>query len=326
MRFLPLGSTRGRADIQCWYEVMREMDEYYAVAARLPEPWCDELAALDEASAPRIQEIRLRCGQPVLFTIGGRTRPCTELLPRAKVCAGLDMQALRGCFLALCRHSVYAHETELEDGYFTLSGGHRVGVAGTRGPAGFSAVTSLNLRVARWITCTLPQPVRQRLDNLRCGLLVVGAPGSGKTTFLRSMIEYLGSRDRIFSVVDERGELIGGSIRGLPVEHPVCCDVYTHYPRAQGIMMALRTMNPQAIVCDELGSGADAEAVEAGTASGAVFLASAHYVGQEGAEPTVNALAARPMLARLLKTGAFSAAIFLDGRERPGMVSRVEAL
>ena len=80
--------------------------------------------------------------------------------------------------------------------------------------------------------------------------------------------------------------------------------------------MALRCMNPQAIVCDELGTAADATALEAGMASGAVFLASVHCDSMEH-------LQKRPPLVRLLRTGAFDTAVFLDGPAHPGQVTQV---
>ncbi|MFR3972177.1 MAG: ATPase, T2SS/T4P/T4SS family [Subdoligranulum sp.] len=90
------------------------------------------------------------------------------------------------------------------------------------GPAGFADITSLNLRVARQVPCVLPPQLRRTLDALNGGILVVGTPGSGKTTFLRSIIRYLDTARRIFCVADERGEL-------LTAGHTVHCDV-SHLP------------------------------------------------------------------------------------------------
>lgn len=295
------------------------MDEYYALVKKLPEPFRTELSGLNTQIAPFVQEIRLRVGQPVMFTMKGRLSPCIKYLPRAGHCQRVPPESIQACFLALCRHSAYAYEEELAQGFFTIPGGNRIGVAGTRGASGFSAVTSLNLRVARWITCELPVPVVQALADLSGGILVAGVPGSGKTTFLRSMIRYLGQGDHVFCVVDERGELLWGGSAGLPREHAAPCDVYTQHPKAEAICMALRCMNPQAIVCDELGTEADAAALEAGLASGVVFLASVHC-------DSIEHLESRPQLARLLHTGAFATAVLLEGRSHPGVAARVVAL
>ena len=183
------------------------MDEYYSVIQFLPEPLRTELKAMPPERAACVQEIRLRAGQAVQFTVGGAWQPAQQLLPAAQTALAIGPRMLRSCFAALCRDSAYAYEDELKQGYFTLPGGSRVGVAGVCGPAGFADITSLNLRVARQVPCVLPPQLRRTLDALNGGILVVGTPGSGKTTFLRSIIRYLDTARRIFCVADERGEL-----------------------------------------------------------------------------------------------------------------------
>ena len=288
------------------------MDEYYRILDSLPPALRTPLGRLDARCAPHIQEIRLRLGQPIQFTIRGRLCPAAKFLPGAGLPAAMEADMLRDCFLQLCRRSVYAYEDELQQGYFTVQGGCRIGVAGCRGPGGFSAVTSLNLRIARWITCPLPPALEEAVAARTGGLLLAGPPGSGKTTFLRSIIRYLDTARRIFCVADERGEL-------LTAGHTVHCDVYTRCTKAQAIQMALRCMNPQVIVCDELGTQADLQAVEAGLACGVVFVASVHC-------DTLEALKRKPPTARLLAMGAFETLVLLDGRVNPGHAVKVRTL
>lgn len=291
------------------------MDEYYRVVEALPLPLSEELGKLPPGTASSVQEIRLRAGQPVQFTIQGRLIPCTAYLPMAKLAAYLKEEELQSCFLHLCRYSVYAYEEELQQGFFTVRGGHRVGVAGNRSGKCFSSVTSLNLRVARWITCDLPFCVRGYLNEGEGGLLIAGVPGSGKTTFLRTLIQFLGQKQEIICVVDERGELLAGERNRLPQAQRICCDVYTRCSKAEGIDMALRCMNPRYIICDELGTVQDANALEQGVASGVRFLASVHCEAAQDLDK-------KPQIRRLLQTGAFSRAIFLKGRDKPGHMAQ----
>ena len=174
------------------------------------------------------------------------------------------------------------------------------------------AAAHITFGVARQVPCVLPPQLRRTLDALNGGILVVGTPGSGKTTFLRSIIRYLDTARRIFCVADERGEL-------LTAGHTVHCDVYTRCTKAQAIQMALRCMNPQVIVCDELGTQADLQAVEAGLACGVVFVASVHC-------DTLEALNRKPPTARLLAMGAFETLVLLDGRVNPGHAVKVRTL
>ena len=248
------------------------MDEYYRILDSLPPALRTPLGRLDARCAPHIQEIRLRLGQPIQFTIRGRLCPAAKFLPGAGLPAAMEADMLRDCFLQLCRRSVYAYEDELQQGYFTVQGGCRIGVAGCRGPGGFSAVTSLNLRIARWITCPLPPALEEAVAARTGGLLLAGPPGSGKTTLLRSIVQRLCESDSLVSVIDERGELMACETGSLPRAAQIRCDVYARCSKPEGIAMALRCMNPQILVCDELGTAEDAQAVAQGVASGVVFF------------------------------------------------------
>ena len=99
--------------------------------------------------------------------------------------------------------------------------------------------------------------------------------------------------DALVSVIDERGELMACEAGSLPRAAQIRCDVYARCTKAEGIAMALRCMNPQVIVCDELGTPGDAEAVAQGVASGVVFFATVHCDDPAG-------LRKKPALAALL--------------------------
>ena len=91
------------------------MDEYYSVIQFLPEPLRTELKAMPPERAACVQEIRLRAGQAVQFTVGGAWQPAQQLLPAAQTALAIGPRMLRSCFAALCRDSAYAYEDELKE-------------------------------------------------------------------------------------------------------------------------------------------------------------------------------------------------------------------
>ena len=289
------------------------MDEYYRILESLPPALRTPLAKLDAHYAPHIQEIRLRLGQPVQFTICGRLCPAAKFLPGSGLPAALETDTLRDCFLQLCRRSVYAYEDELKQGYFTVQGGCRIGVAGCRGPGGFSAVTSLNLRIARWLTCPLPPELDALTVAPTGGLLLAGPPGSGKTTLLRSIARELVRQQKILSVIDERRELFAGNTHGEAL------DVLAGLPKGQAVQMALRTLSPQVILLDELGGLDEVTALEQGLFSGVDFIATLHAATPE--EATM-----RPQVKYLMERGAVRVLVWLTGRQAPGCIGEVRFL
>ena len=211
------------------------MDEYYRAIRALPVWLASPLAQLPVQTAVRIQELRLRTGCAVTFTVQGRQCPASALPGCPPKLAAMRLNALQieEIFHPLCNGSVHTHERELAEGYLTTAVGNRVGVAGQfvqrEGQCiALQKVTSLNLRIARSCVIPLPPALDKLLEQHFTGLLVVGEPGSGKTTLLRTIARTLAERQRLVAVIDERGELfppeqslpplerIGGGIKPAP--------------------------------------------------------------------------------------------------------------
>ena len=68
-----------------------------------------------------LQEIRIRIGQPIIFLCQGR-----EIISSTVANENL----LRETMNYVSNYSLYAYEHELKQGFITVEGGHRVGVAG----------------------------------------------------------------------------------------------------------------------------------------------------------------------------------------------------
>lgn len=277
----------------------------------------------------RTQEIRLRVNRPVCLCCTGTTYFLNQS-GRLTCWPDPDMMIaerkdLEESFRNLCSYSIYSHENEIKNGYITLSGGHRAGICGTAvlqsgSVGGMRDISSINLRISREIEGAADLLLDGLGDRLGGGLLLAGAPSSGKTTILRDIARQLsggarGSMKKV-AVIDERGE-IAGTYMGAPQNNlGYCCDVLNGYPKAEGILLAVRSLSPEVIICDEVGSDAEVAAVEQGLNTGVTLIASIH-AGSTGE------LMKRKQAQDLMKTGAFGNIALLSGDGEPGKLAGI---
>ena len=299
------------------------MDAFYEAIRQLPQPILGLLQAVREENAVRVTEIRLRAGRPVALIYAESAcylMPDSSLSQTPRRAVMLTAQQVSDCFLALCSYSVHSVQNQLRQGYLTLAGGHRVGVAGTAVCDGADTIvqlkdiTSLNIRVARHIT---KPPDPRILDCLsgEGGLILAGEPKSGKTTVLRTISGALSAQGAQVAVIDQRRELWPSDAQTVG-QLPSNCDILSGYPRADGIIQALRSLSPDVILCDEVGSVEDTAAVRQGANAGVRMIVSIHAGNRED-------FLRRPQGRLLLETGAFSKLVVLSGRRRPGEVGAV---
>ncbi len=294
----------------------------FDIAANSLSPRLAEMfIALDTADKERIREIRLRSRKPVVVVTGtgaeflaqsGRlTRIYSDLTVRT------DEKELGDIFRRLCGYSVHSFKDAINKGYVTLSGGHRAGVAGTAVAENGTVtavrdVCAINLRIAREVKGAANDVFRSVFaDGLR-SVIIAGPPSSGKTTVLRDLVRQLsgGDRGRFYKsfVCDERGEL-AACLSGVEQnDMGINSDVITSYPKAEGIIIGLRSFSPDIIVCDEIATDGEADAVESGVNSGVCFALSIHARNEQE-------LKTKPIFRRLLATGAFSQVVILSANE-----------
>ncbi len=275
------------------------------------------------------KEVRIRSGRPLSVYTGVRELfvdeqgRCSPNYISDGVLASTE--DLTECFKSLCGYSVHSYQNEICSGYITINGGHRAGICGTavidNGKIiNLRNISSINLRIAREHTGCSKKLIDTAFSGGVCGLLLVGSPLSGKTTVLKDLIFHLSSglagEYQKISVIDERSEL-AAMLGGVPQNKiGLCCDVFDGYPKKSGMEAAIRTMSPQIIVIDEIGSESDAESIEGCLNSGVKVIASVHA-------SSAWELSKRKHIMNTINTGAFEKIAFLSGSSAPSQIKSV---
>lgn len=235
-------------------------------------------------------EIRMRVNCPLLiygerseYSVTDAGQKTTEIPKGHKVSATEIERTLE----YISGYSLYAYEEEMKQGFLTIQGGHRIGVAGRIVMDGkrISCVRNimfLNVRFAHEVTgCAAPMLPYLLQEGKIAHTLLISPPGCGKTTLLRDLIRSVsngsgGCIGQTVGVVDERSEL-GGSWLGIPQNDlGIRTDILDCCPKAEGMMMLLRSMAPQVIAVDELGGSEDVQAIEQVFRCGCTLLATVH--------------------------------------------------
>ena len=213
---------------------------------------------------------------------------------------------------ALTGHSLAARQEEMTQGFVPLAGGHRLGICGVTGPKGFREITSLCVRLAH----ELKGVGKDIFPAVRSGsVLIVGPPGAGKTTLLRDLVRLHSLEGTQVGIADERGE-IAGCREGTPsLDVGPNTDVITGMNKAKALMLLIRSMTPQLVATDEIGSGEDAQALMEASRCGVWALAAAHG----GRVQDV-----RLRLETLFRQGVFQKAVLLPAPGREPIIEEVK--
>ncbi len=231
-------------------------------------------------SVKELYEIRFVAGKSVYFSTGEGVRfvnrsGFTELIPGKGTLVPFSDE-LDEIVNRAAGFSGFFYEKQLKEGFITYGRGLRLGICTSSGTESFSSgsVNSLVIRIPCFYEDAFGNDADKLIKLSEKGLLIAGAPSSGKTTILRKIAvrlsdSFLGSFKKV-AVIDERGELSGGKPLGF------CTDIIGGKNKSSAILHAVRLLAPDFIICDEIGTVAESEAILQGLNSGVSFVASVH--------------------------------------------------
>lgn len=285
------------------------------------------LKKMSEPMIENIQEIRLRSDRPVVIvtptgssflTLSGKTSYIYSTN-----CVISSENEIIDTVNKMCGYSMHSHYEDILNGYITLPNGSRVGLCGTavydkEQVKSIKNINSINIRIPRTVQ-GVSEPIfncvyKGRLKNL----LIVGPPSSGKTTMLRDLAFQLSSgrmgKYYKICVVDERKELFP-SQQDIKTLGPNT-DVLLGFPKGKGISMAVRTLSPDVIICDEIGTPEEASEVLNGVNCGTKFALSIHA-------ENVTELKNKRVFKDFLELSAIDKILFLSDATNPCKVCKI---
>ena len=232
--------------------------------------------------ANELQEIRIRVDKPIILKLREK-----DLILQYNILQTEILQIVE----RLCENSIYAYKNQICEGFITIKGGHRVGLTGScvieNGKiTNIKYISSLNIRIAREVKNCSTRILREIIDienKTIYNSIIVAPPGRGKTTILRDIIrrlsdgiEEINFRGKTCGVVDERGE-IAAMYKGAPQNDVgIRTDIIENVSKNKGVHMLIRTMAPEIIACDEIGSKEDVEAIHYALYSGVKGIFTMH--------------------------------------------------
>ncbi len=229
-----------------------------------------------------IEEIRLRANQPLMCKINGEEKTLNlNGICSVESAYKVMLSDIKNTLKLMSNFSLFSIEEQLKKGFFTLKGGHRVGVCGKTiiqngDIMAIKDISSLNIRVSRQVVGCSYKFIKYILSYKVKNTLILSAPNNGKTTLLRDIVRNISNLGYGCVVVDERSEIAGSYNGETKCDLGTRCDILDACDKVLGMTMALRSMSPKVIVVDEIGTDEDANAVKKVFNSGVNIIATTH--------------------------------------------------
>jgi len=281
-----------------------------------------------------IEEIRLRVEKPLIlnaknkdYFYNEKTKDLDLKMDNPYIVTREDIEQT---FQIICKYSIHTFIDDITKGFITLRGGHRIGIVGKTivedgRVKNIKHISSLNIRVSREIIGCSEKILEHIIknDNEVNNTLIISPPQCGKTTLLRDIVRNLSNGNKRYgfngtkiALIDERNE-ISGSYLGVPqMDVGIRTDIIETCPKDIGIMMLLRSMSPNVIVTDEIGSESEIKALYTALNGGVSLITTVHG-------DSIEDIQSRKELSRLLDKELFKKIIILSARKGPGTLEKI---
>lgn len=271
-----------------------------------------------------LQEIKLRIEKPLLLIYRGEELMLGNQRGKPYMVTKEDVREM---LEYISNYSLYAYEQEMKQGFITIEGGHRVGITGQaiieNGKVkNLRYISSINLRMSHEVLGCADSIFPYITPNRRLNhTLIISPPRCGKTTLLRDMIRQISNGNdwtdgMSVGVVDERSE-IGGCYMGVPQNQlGMRTDILDCCPKAEGMIMLIRSMGPEVIAVDEIGTAEDVHAIEYAMHCGCKLLATVHA-------DSMDELRKKPLFDQMVEEKYFERYILLGNQKHVGQINGI---
>ncbi len=278
---------------------------------------------LSEATIENIQEIRLRKNKPVVIVSNGESSFLTSNSKTTYIvsnnCVIPTENELVDTINKMCGYSMHTQTENISNGFITLKNGSRIGLSGTavyeeKHIKSVKDINSINIRIPRNILNISDSVFDYFQSNGLKNILIVGPPNCGKTTVLKDIAYQLssGRMGKYYKVciVDERNEISNNDFSGPNT------DVLSGFEKDRGITIAMRTLSPDFIVCDEISSANEVLKIIDGMNSGIKFILSLH-------SSDLEELKRKNIFKLLVGEADFDTVVLLSDSSKPGVISNI---
>ena len=291
------------------------MNNFREILSRIPLCVAKELEVLPDSVISKLEEIRLRCGQPIILGCSDKEKILAKIITK---------EDLQKTLNSLIKFSYYAYEDDLAKGFVTIEGGHRVGICGKTvvkngQPSLIKEISSMNIRFTKELkgcaNSLIPTIIK---EGRPINTLIVSPPGCGKTTLLRDMARVLSMRQIKVAICDERSEIAGMYNSSPSFDLGPRTDIIDGCDKIYGIPMLIRSMAPDVVITDEIGKREDVTIAEQCVNSGISLITSIHGACTEDIENS--------NIGSLIKKGFFQNIIYLSRERGPGTIKEIHSV